>query len=539
MRLALPWTSVCAGPISPPKASTSAWWPRQTPSVGTRGASRRTISTVAPGLARAAPGPGETTRCDGCRRSASSASMASFRRTTTSAPSSAEQVREVVGERVVVVDEKDHAAAPPRGRSRARARRAWPGTRRARRSGASRRRSRRPPAAARGRRGGRSCGSRCRCRACRPGARSRRRPRKARGGTPRARRSAASRAPSARPRPCRRGSRRAGGRTAPTPSASSPATSETRCVTCEKRSGSRKRSTRTVPGLQTRERSLRPRSTSITCSARSFSEESSRSASPSPERVVPAIGFRLARAALALDQRLGRGADQREPVELEQEQVRRGVHAPQRAVERERVDGRPAPARWDTTIWNASPRWIARFACSTRPLVAEAARASVRSSRARGRSATPGEGAPRRAVRRSRPRRRSAPRPGRARGRSGSASRDDEAALREVGALVGQRDRRLELGRVVVADVADHGLAAGLGLGEVDDPRAAADERVPPEPAALDRLEQEAGPALLAQPDVRPEGSDEIGVMTTVVAFISETKRPSGWKVFERNGLCA
>ena len=34
-----------------------------------------------------------------------------------------------------------------------------------------------------------------------------------------------------------------------TPSRSSPATSETRCVTCEKRSGSRKRSTRTVPGL--------------------------------------------------------------------------------------------------------------------------------------------------------------------------------------------------------------------------------------------------------------------------------------------------
>ena len=41
---------------------------------------------------------------------------------------------------------------------------------------------------------------------------------------------------------------------------------------CEKRSGSRKRSTWTVPGRQTRERSLRPRSTSITCSARSFSD---------------------------------------------------------------------------------------------------------------------------------------------------------------------------------------------------------------------------------------------------------------------------
>ena len=80
-----------------------------------------------------------------------------------------------------------------------------------------------------------------------------------------------------------------------TPSCSSPATSETRWVTCENRSGCRKRSTRTVPGTQTRERSLRPRSTSITCSARSFSEVSSRSASPSPRAVVPAIGLRLAR----------------------------------------------------------------------------------------------------------------------------------------------------------------------------------------------------------------------------------------------------
>ena len=57
------------------------------------------------------PGPGETTRCDGPSRSASSASIASLRRTTTSAPSSREEVREVVGERVVVVDQQDHARA--------------------------------------------------------------------------------------------------------------------------------------------------------------------------------------------------------------------------------------------------------------------------------------------------------------------------------------------------------------------------------------------------------------------------------------------
>ena len=60
----------------------------------------------------------------------------------------------------------------------------------------------------------------------------------------------------------------------------------------------------------------------MTCSARSFSEASSRSASPSPGCVEPAIGFSEARAALALHERLGRGADEREPVQLEQEEVR-------------------------------------------------------------------------------------------------------------------------------------------------------------------------------------------------------------------------
>ena len=41
---------------------------------------------VSPGPGR--PGPGETTRCEGASRSASPASIASLRRTTTSAPSS-------------------------------------------------------------------------------------------------------------------------------------------------------------------------------------------------------------------------------------------------------------------------------------------------------------------------------------------------------------------------------------------------------------------------------------------------------------------
>ena len=90
------------------------------------------------------------------------------------------------------------------------------------------------------------------------------------------------------------------------------------------------------PAWQTRERSLRPRSTSITCSARSFSEESSRSTSPSVGLGRAGDRAEAGAAVLAGDEPLGRRADERDPVELEQEEVRRRVHAPQRAVEVER-----------------------------------------------------------------------------------------------------------------------------------------------------------------------------------------------------------
>jgi hypothetical protein len=74
----------------------------------------------------------------------------------------------------------------------------------------------------------------------------------------------------------------------PTPSRSSPSTSETMCQTpaCGRTSASAV--TRTVPGRQTRPRSLRTRSTIITFSARSFSDASS-SAWP-PAGRVPLIG---------------------------------------------------------------------------------------------------------------------------------------------------------------------------------------------------------------------------------------------------------
>ena len=85
--LALPWTSSRAG--RPRRRR-----PRRSP--GGRGrrrasASSREAARGSPRRARSPPGrpgPGEMTRCDGASRSASSASIASFRRTTTSAPSS-------------------------------------------------------------------------------------------------------------------------------------------------------------------------------------------------------------------------------------------------------------------------------------------------------------------------------------------------------------------------------------------------------------------------------------------------------------------
>src|SRR5206468_1503771 len=62
-------------------------------------------------------------------------------------------------------------------------------------------------------------------------------------------------------------------------SASFPSTIEVRCITCEKRSRPMNCGTRTDPYAQTRPTSLRPRSTSMTCSARSFSLRFSSSAS--------------------------------------------------------------------------------------------------------------------------------------------------------------------------------------------------------------------------------------------------------------------
>src|SRR5919205_2652725 len=70
--------------------------------------------------------------------------------------------------------------------------------------------------------------------------------------------------------------------------------------------------------------------------------------------------------------------------------------------------------------------------------------------------------------------------------------RDHELALREAGAVIGQRHGWLQLRDEVVAEVADDRHVERLRLLERHDAGARADEREAPEPPALHRLEQEA-----------------------------------------------
>ena len=125
-----------------------------------------------------------------------------------------------------------------------------------------------------------------------------------------------------------------------TPSRSSPATSETRCVMCEKRSGSRKRSTRTVPGLAHAREVVAPEvdEHDVLGAVLLGAEQRLRVAVARRDRAGDRV--QLGVPALAFDDRLRRGADQREPVELEQEEVRRRVDPAQRAIELERGRGR-------------------------------------------------------------------------------------------------------------------------------------------------------------------------------------------------------
>ena len=79
---------------------------------------------------------------------------------------------------------------------------------------------------------------------------------------------------------------------------------------------------------------------------------------------------------------------------------------------------------------------------------------------------------------------------------------DDDAALREAAAVLGQRHRRLEPGDVVVGEIADDRQPELGRLVEVDEARAGSHPRVAAQPAALDRLEDEARPARVAQAQI-------------------------------------
>ena len=100
--------------------------------------------------------------------------------------------------------------------------------------------------------------------------------------------------------------------------------------------------TRTVPGWQTRPRSLRPRSTSIRCSARSFgsclsSSASARSSlSVAPRGRVPAIGRVSARSRSFAHEKLRRRPHDVQLREMEAVHVRRGIHHPKRPVDLKR-----------------------------------------------------------------------------------------------------------------------------------------------------------------------------------------------------------
>ena len=292
---------------------------------------------------------------------------------------------------------------------------------------------------------------------------------------------------------------------------------------------------RTVPGRQTRERSLRPRSTSITCSARSFSrgEQPLRVAA---RRAAVEPGDRVHRRARALElhERLGRGADEREAVELEQEEVRRRVDPPQRPVDRERrgaASAAPRAARGRSgtrrrarmcSLQRSTPRSYSP-ASGTAHASRPPARAPPAAAAATARSSS--AAIRRRVAARAPPRRR-------ARGRSGRACRRRRTGSPAV------RGRRPAAARSARASRRGRSRGSRRRARRAPRPRrtatrrdAAADERVAAEAALLDRLEQEARAPRRAQVEVGPERSEEIGVEDGCVMFTDMKNDPLGSSV--------
>jgi hypothetical protein len=207
--------------------------------------------------------------------------------------------------------------------------------------------------------------------------------------------------------------------------------------------------------------------------------------------------------------RLRRRADEREVRKLEQEQVRRRIDATQRAIEldgtrrgrslralrdddlervaRADVLDRAANAALVLVLVGVAPQ-LAGYAVTARNLRLRA-REDLRRVR---RIAAERLRDPARVV------------------EPDEQLGHDEEALRERRAVLGPRHGRFERRDRVVAEVADDRLAEPLRLVHVDEPRPVPDERVPPEPALLHRLEEERGDTFLADAEIRAERCHQV-----------------------------
>ena len=216
----------------------------------------------------------------------------------------------------------------------------------------------------------------------------------------------------------------------------------------------------------------------MTCSARSFSEASRRSSSPSPGFVVPAIGFTLARVPSSFTSVSGEEPIERQVAELEQEEVGRGIDAPQRPVDRDgrRRGGPLRPLREDDLEGVAGADVL--LGREDGPLVGlpreEAPDRAARVPAARA-------GLLQRACKPCRDLVDVAGEHLRDPGQVVEADervRDDEEALREVGPVRGQPNGRLQPRDMVVAEVAHHrcpSLDRALGVLEREQPGARAE----------------------------------------------------------------
>ena len=257
-------------------------------------------------------------------------------------------------------------------------------------------------------------------------------------------------------------------------------------------------------------------------------------------RVEQALGVAFARLGRArdrverrdvtfpLDERLRRRADQRDAVELQKEEVRRRVDATQRAVERERRHLCSALGALRQDDLECVPALDVLLAPAHAVLVVGLRREALRLVRLepllveRGRCreqlrdlvAVAGEylGRPARMIEAHEPVHR------------------DEPALGQRRPLGGKRDGRLERGDVVVAEVADHRHVEAVRLVEREQPIAVADERMPPEPALLDRFQQEGRAARLAQPQVRGERREQVGVGENGAHAVQGRQNPRRWR---------